>query len=212
MNIIYQSTDLTKKQKEDLLSSPDIAIDTELTGIDVKNDTVCLIQLRGRDSDNFYLIQIKDGKEYPNLVEVLTDKNTVKIFHYARMDLLMIYKRFGVWTMPVFCTKIAVVLARPKKGNSLRNVLLEIFKIEIEKDQTCSDWTKKLNKDQKRYAANDVLYLHQLKDYLEVNLKKKKLMELAQKTFEFIPTRCLLDLALDERDIFHHNPKIILEN
>ena len=52
----------------------------------------------------------------------------------------MIYKRFGVWTMPVFCTKIAVVLARPKKGNSLRNCLSEIFKIEIEKDHYVACW------------------------------------------------------------------------
>ena len=184
-----------------------MAVDTELTGLDVHSDKLCLVQLRARDSDDYYLVQIKDGKDYPNLKRVLSDKKTVKIFHYARMDLLMIYKRLGIWACPVFCTKIGVLFARPKKGHALHNVLKEVFGIELDGTETCSDWTKKLTKSQQKYAATDVQHLHILKDYLSDELHDKNRMELASKCFDFLPTRCEIDMDWGERDIFGYNPK-----
>jgi ribonuclease D len=207
MNIIYLQHDLSDQQAADLARASDLAVDTELTGLDIHSDNLCLVQLRARDSDDFYLVQIRDNKDYPNLARVLADPKITKIFHYARMDLLMIYKRLGVWAAPVFCTKIGVLLARPKKGHTLQNALREIFKIEIEKDECCSDWTKKLNAKQQKYAATDVLYLHMLKDYLTDTLADKNRLDLAGKCFEFLPTRCQLDMDWGERDIFGYNPK-----
>lgn len=207
MNIIYQQHDLSQEQADELLKSPDLAVDTELTGIDVHDDKLCLVQIRARDSDDYYLIHIKDGINYPNLSLVLSDKNTVKIFHYARMDMLMIYKRLGVWAMPVFCTKIGVLLSRPKKGHALHNVLKEVFKVEMDGSETCSDWTGRLTAKQKQYAAADVEHLHVLKDFLSDSLRDKSLMDTAQKCFDFIPTRCSLDMDWDQRDIFGYNPK-----
>lgn len=207
MNIIYTQQDLSEEQTNDLLKSADLAVDTELTGIDVHSDVLCLVQMRARDSDDFYLVQIRDGLDYPNLKRVLSNPKSVKIFHYARMDLLMIYKRLGIWAMPVFCTKIGVLLARPKRGHTLANSLREIFKIQLEKGECCSDWTKKLTSTQKEYAATDVLYLHMLKDYLIDNLQDMNRLELAKTCFDFLPTRCELDMDWGERDIFGYNPK-----
>ena len=207
MNIIYLKQDLSDEQTAALMNSAELAIDTELTGLDIHSDQLCLVQLRARNSDDFYLVQIYDNKEYPNLARVLANPKSVKIFHYARMDLLMIYKRLGVWAMPVFCTKIGVLLARPKRGHTLQNSLREIFKIELDKEECCSNWTLKLTKKQQQYAANDVVYLHMLKDYLVDKLQDKNRLEFAQKCFDFLPTRCQLDMDWGERDIFGYNPK-----
>ncbi len=207
MNIIYQQTDLTSVQMNTLMLSDELAVDTELTGIDVHSDKLCLVQIRASGSDDFYLIQIRDNNEYPNLTRVLYNPKSVKIFHYARMDLLMIYKRLGVWAMPVFCTKIGVLLSRPKKGHTLANALKEIFKIEIDKEECCSDWTKKLTLKQQKYAATDVLYLHDLKRVLADTLRDKNRLDMANKCFAFLPTRCELDMDWGERDIFGYNPK-----
>ncbi|MCL1902223.1 MAG: ribonuclease D [Alphaproteobacteria bacterium] len=210
MNIIYQKHDLSDVQARALLDSPALAVDTELTGLDVHSDQLCLVQLRAEDSDDFYLVQIKNNAGYPNLCRVLANPKSTKIFHYARMDLLMIYKRLGIWAMPVFCTKIATLLARPKKGHALHNVLKEVLKIELDADlkkETISDWGKDLTKKQQKYAAIDVLYLHELRMVLGDMLCDKNRMDLAQKCFEFLPTRCELDLNWGERDIFAYNPK-----
>lgn len=207
INIIYLTEDLSSAQAADLMKSPDLAVDTELTGLDVHGDKLCLVQLRARDSNDYYLVQIFDNKDYPNLSKVLVNPKSVKIFHYARMDLLMIYKRLGVWAMPVFCTKIGTLLARPKKGHALHNVLRELFKIEMDGGECCSDWTKKLTKSQQKYAAADVQYLHMLMDYLRDSLADQSRLDLANKCFEFLPTRCQLDMDWGERDIFGYNPK-----
>lgn len=207
MNIIYLTQDLSIDQTQELMQATELAVDTELTGLDVHNDKLCLVQMRAKGSDDFYLVQIRDNKDYPNLVQVLSNPNSTKIFHYARMDLLMIYKRLGVWAMPVFCTKIGTLLARPKKGHALHNVLREVFGIEMDGQECCSDWTKKLTKSQQTYAATDVLYLHMLKDYLTDTLVDKNKLELAEKCFAFLPTRCQLDMDWSERDIFGYNPK-----
>ncbi|MCL2331005.1 MAG: ribonuclease D [Proteobacteria bacterium] len=207
MNIIYIQNDLPDDAAAALMSAGDLAVDTELTGLDVHDDRLCLVQLRSAGSDDFYLVQIKDGREYPNLSRVLANPKSTKIFHYARMDLLMIYKRLGVWAMPVFCTKIGVLLARPKKGHTLQNALREIFKIELDKDECCTDWTKTLTQKQQKYAATDVLYLHELKRVLADTLADKNRLELAKKCYEFLPTRVMLDLDWGERDIFGYNPK-----
>jgi len=207
MNIIYLQNDLSDQQMRELMKSPELAVDTELTGLDISDDRLCLVQLRASGSDDFYLVQIRQTQEYPNLARVLSNPKSVKIFHYARMDLLMIYKRLGIWAMPVFCTKIGVLLARPKKGHTLQNSLREIFKIEIEKEECCTDWTQKLTKKQQNYAATDVLYLHDLKRVLTDMLSDKNRLDLAQRCFEFLPTRCELDLNWGERDIFAYNPK-----
>ena len=207
MNIIYTKHDLTGSQADALIASGDIAMDAEFTGLDIQTDVLCLIQLRGAGSNDFFLVQIKDGQEYPNLVRVLTAKRATKILHYARMDMCMIYKRLGIWVAPVFCTKIGVLLARPKKGHTLQNALREIFKIEIEKEECCSDWTKTLSARQQKYAAMDVFYLHELKRVLRDTLRDKNRLELAEKCFDFLPTRCALDLDWGIRDVFGYNPK-----
>jgi ribonuclease D len=51
-----------------------------------------------------------------------------------------------------------------------------------------------------------VLYLHKLKTELESRLVREGRMELAQRCFDFLPTRAELDLmGWDEpNDIFHH--------
>jgi len=210
MNIIYIKNDLSDAAADALIQSGEIAVDTELTGLDVKSDRLCLVQLRGAGSDDFYLVQIRAGAEYPNLGRVLTAPGVPKIFHYARMDMGMIYKRLGFFVAPVFCTKIAVLLARPKKGHALHNVLHEVLGVDLDpemKAETLSDWTANLTKKQQLYAATDVLYLHDLKRVLSDMLRDTNRLELAEKCFEFLPARCMLDLDWGERDIFAYNPK-----
>ena len=97
-------------------------------------------------------------------------------------------------------------------GNESREItpaLLEILKDpdkKINKDEQTSDWgTKKITSAQQRYAATDVLYLHELRIKLNEILKREKRTEMAQACFNFIEHRVKLDLSgWPDLDIFKH--------
>ncbi len=92
-------------------SSRAVAIDTETMGLDLDRDRLCVVQLSPGDG-SADVVQIpphaRDAPDgAPNLKRLLADKNLLKIFHFARFDLGMLYKAFGVMPEPVYCTKIA---------------------------------------------------------------------------------------------------------
>jgi ribonuclease D len=62
-----------------------------------------------------------------------------------------------------------------------------------------------LSDAQKEYAANDVLHLHAVKKILDGWLVRDGRVEIAQKCFDFLPTRAMLDLiSYEDVDIFAH--------
>lgn len=184
-----------------------IAVDTETTGLDIINDRLCLIQI-GDGKGNAWLVQIQKNIPCPNLKKVLTNPKILKIFHFARFDIAKIRSALGIIVQPVYCTKIASKLTRPKaEKHSLKNLCEDLLGIQLDKEQQCSDWTKKeLSPEQIHYAANDVMYLHALKDKLDKLLKKQKKETLATNCFSFLSTRAELDLmGLDNPDLFSHH-------
>src|ERR1035437_10108552 len=89
-----------------------VAIDTETMGLDPNRDRLCVVQLSPGDG-SADVVQIAAGQTHaPNIERLLADKSIVKIFHYARFDLGVLAKAFGVMAEPVYCTKIASRLAR----------------------------------------------------------------------------------------------------
>ncbi|MBT8471422.1 MAG: ribonuclease D, partial [Marinicaulis sp.] len=79
--------------------------------------------------------------------------------------------------------------------------------VDLSKQQQSSDWgAETLSKAQIDYAASDVLHLHEIRDRLEEMLQRSGRSKLAQKCFEFLPTRASLDLnGWPETDIFAHS-------
>ena len=82
----------------------------------------------------------------------------------------------------------------------------ELLSIEISKEQQSSNWGNKIiSEKQKKYASNDVLYLHNLKEKLEEILLQENRLELAEKVFSFLKVRVELDLSgFEDLDIFAH--------
>ena len=61
---------------------------------------------------------------------------------------------------------------------SYQAALKLILNIDIEKDQTRSDWlARPLSEEQLQYAANDVLYILQLSDEIKAQLQAKQLCD-----------------------------------
>lgn len=185
-----------------------VAIDTETLGLNPLRDRLCLVQLSAGDG-TAHLVQLAKGEyDAPNLKALLADKSISKIFHFARFDIATLYHHLGVMTTPVYCTKIASKLTRTYTSyHGLKDLCRELAGIEISKQQQSSDWgADELSPDQIKYAASDVLYLHKLRDELEIRLAREGRSELAASCFNFLPTRALLDLqGWPETDIFAHS-------
>ncbi len=187
---------------------PVVAIDTETMGLDPRRDRLCVVQLSAGDGDA-HLVQIAHGQtRAPNLERLLTDPETLKLFHFGRFDIAALQAALGVVTAPVWCTKIASRLIRTfTDRHGLKYLLQELVNVDVSKQQQTSDWgATDLTEAQKEYAASDVLYLHRLKSELEARLIREGRLDLAQRCFDFLPTRAELDLlGWDEpNDIFHH--------
>ncbi len=186
---------------------PVVAIDTETMGLNPVRDRLCLVQLSSGDG-NAHLVQVPQGRiEAPNLARMLGDPNVLKLFHFARFDIAMLFNALGVMTTPVYCTKIASKLVRTYTDrHSLRELCREILGVDLSKQQQSSDWgAAELTEAQQNYAASDVLYLHGLKERLDDMLAREGRADLAQASFDYLPTRALLDLGgWPEIDIFAH--------
>jgi len=186
---------------------PVVAIDCETMGLNPHRDRLCVVQMSGGDGDA-HLVQIARGQtSAPNLCAMLENPDVLKLFHFGRFDIAAMYNAFGALTAPVYCTKIASKLIRTYTDrHGLKNLIQELIGTDISKHQQSSDWgAGELTKDQLEYAASDVLYLHRLRDELNIRLEREGRTELAQSCFDFLPTRAKLDLAgWPEIDIFAH--------
>jgi ribonuclease D len=184
-----------------------VAIDTETLGLIPRRDKLCLVQLSSGDG-NAHLVQLdRAAYEAPNLKSLLTDPAVTKIFHFARFDVATLKHYLGVDTAPVYCTKIASRLTRTYTDkHGLKDLIKELLGVEMNKQQQSSDWGAHMLSDaQKQYAAQDVLYLHELKARLDQMLEREGRAGLARACFDFVPVRATLDLGgWTEEDVFAH--------
>ena len=185
-----------------------VAIDTEAMGLDLHRDRLCVVQISPGDG-SADVIQIPAGtSEAPNLTKLLADGTILKIFHFARFDLAVLYQRLGVMPAPVYCTKIASRIARTYSDkHGLKDLVREVLGIDLSKQQQLSDWgAETLTDAQLAYAASDVLHLHALKEKLDAILVREGRADLAAACFRFLPDRVRLDLAgWAGEDIFAHS-------
>lgn len=184
-----------------------VAVDTETLGLVPRRDKLCLVQLSAGDG-NAHLVHLdRSSYDAPNLKALFADPAITKIFHYARFDVAVIRHYLGVDTAPLYCTKIASKLTRTYTDrHGLKDLVKELLGIELNKQQQSSDWGAHMLSDpQKQYAAQDVLYLHELKSRLDQMLAREGREAVARACFDFIPTRAALDLSgWTEEDVFAH--------
>ena len=85
--------------------------------------------------------------------------------------------------------------------------LMKFCNKNLDKRQGSSDWNKDLedlSDKQLEYAANDVIYLHKIKDELEKMLIRENRMDLFKSCISFLDTRIELDQSGFKFDIFEH--------
>jgi ribonuclease D len=192
----------------DYRPGPAIAVDTETLGLNPHRDRLCVVQLSTGDG-TADVVQIgRNGPRPEVLARVLADESVLKIFHYARFDLAVLFHALQTMPRPVYCTKIASRLARTYTDrHGLKDLVRELVAIDLSKQQQSSDWgAEALSQAQLEYAASDVLHLHALKERLDGMLERENRLGIAHNCFAFLPTRAQLDLlGWPDQDIFSHS-------
>ena len=202
MKIKYYENDLP----ESLDLGNIVAIDTETMGLNPARDRLCLVQLSSGNG-TCHLVKIIDLRKKPkNLLKLLNSVKVQKIFHFARFDVAVLKHTYDINIKNIYCTKIASKLARTYTDkHGYKDLCRELLNETISKIEQSSDWGGKLSKDQKEYAASDVLHLHKIKKKLDAILKRENRINLANSCFEFLSHRTDLDLyGWQDVDIFKH--------
>ena len=183
-----------------------IAIDTETMGLNPARDKLCLIQMSSGNG-TCHLVKILDLRKKPkNILKLLKNNKITKIFHYARFDVAVLKNAFKIEIKNIYCTKIASKLVRTYTDkHGYKDLCKELLNETISKAEQSSDWGSKLSKDQKKYAATDVLHLNKIKNKLDIMLKRENRTKIANACFDFISYRTDLDLhGWHDVDIFKH--------
>tara|TARA_B100001029_G_C14849199_1_gene332735 strand:+ start:84 stop:689 length:606 start_codon:yes stop_codon:yes gene_type:complete len=182
-----------------------IAIDSETMGLNPKRDKLCLVQISNGD-EICHLIKIDISKKPKNLIKILKNNKIQKIFHFARFDVAVFKFNFKINIKNIYCTKIASKLVRTYTDkHGYKDLCSELLNKNISKAEQSSDWGGELTKEQQKYAATDVLYLHKIKAKLDKMLLREKRVKLAKACFDFIEHRTELDIhGWQEQDIFKH--------
>ena len=191
---------------DDIKISNSVAFDSETMGLNPKRDKLCLVQLSNGD-EICHLVKIDLIKKKPkNLMNVLKNNKIQKIFHFARFDVTVFKHNFKINIKNIYCTKIASKLVRTYTDkHGYKDLCNELLNRNISKSEQSSDWGGDLTKEQQKYAATDVLYLHKIRDKLDKMLIREKRVKLAKACFDFIEHRTDLDISgWAEQDIFKH--------
>ena len=204
MNFKYELHLNDLPSETSLKNATTIAIDGEFSGLNPLTDKLHLLQLCD-GSDMVHFVKFNGKYNAPHLKSLLENEKIKKIFHFGRADLGFLKQHLSINVRNIFDTKIASKICRKFTSNhGLKDLSKDLIGIKLDKEMQTSDWGKEeYTKEQIQYAANDVLYLHKIKEELEKILKRENKNEIAEECFKFLETRTALDLN-GLGDIFEH--------
>lgn len=138
-----------------------LAIDTELTGLNLLRDNVSTIQISDGIGEHSIIQLSKQGWVAENIKSVLESNAVRKVFHHALLDVSMIRQDLGITVRNFRCTKVASKIVRTYTDkHGLKDLSEELLGIKMEKKVRESPWfSEKLSQKQLEYAITDVLHL-----------------------------------------------------
>lgn len=164
---------------ETLRVKDEIALDSEADNLHHYKTQLCLLQLRF--DERIYLVDMLAEIEYEGFWDAL--KGVHLIMHGSDFD-LRLFEEFAYFrASSIFDSMLASQLLGIKRIG-LAALLEEFFQVKLPKDSQKSDWSQRpLTEKMLKYAANDVLYLHRLRDLL-----MERIVELGRE--DWLTQRC----------------------
>ncbi|MEQ8818768.1 MAG: ribonuclease D [Sumerlaeia bacterium] len=150
-----------------LAVSPILAFDTEFVGEKYYTPSLELIQLKDKSVKPPILVDVRALEDLSPLAQLFADPKILKVAHAASQDIPILMHYLGSKPQPLFDTQLAAAMVGMGAQISLKNLVRELTGAMLKSSQTVSDWSRRpLSPGQLQYAAEDVLYLHDLHEAL----------------------------------------------
>mgnify|MGYP006085666823 CR=1 FL=1 len=207
--IFKYKNDLDLDALKELENSKILGLDTEAEGLKIPHfHKMSLIQI-STGSKTFIIQPNREDYKCPNIIKILENGEIQKVFHYARFDCNALEYFLKTQIKNLFCTKISSKLVRGySQSHSLKDLVFEFCgQKKLDKRFGSSDWNKSLDTlsdSQLQYAANDSLYLIQIRNQLYEMMKREKKLDIYNNLIDGLKTRIKLDQMGITEDLYQH--------
>jgi ribonuclease D len=175
--------DATAKQLPAIAMARELALDTEGASFHRFVDRVYLLQLSTRDRSAIIDPLNVPADVLAPLGAVLEDPSVEVVLHDADYDLRLLHQDYGWHVRNIFDTRVASQLLG-FKAFGLAALLHRYFGVTLDKKHQRADWSMRpLPADMLAYAAQDTMYLLELRDRLRDELEKKSRLAWAREEF-----------------------------
>lgn len=108
------------------------------------------------------------------LWDLVADPEVETILHAAGQDLEIFYDKTRRLPQNLFDTQVAAALLGMGEQPGYADLLRRVLKVRLKKHERVTDWGRRpLSDAQLRYALEDVLYLHEIRDHLHAELERR---------------------------------------
>ncbi|MEL7490083.1 MAG: ribonuclease D [Pseudomonadota bacterium] len=169
---VITDTDALAAFSRELRDKPFAAVDTEFMREKTYWPILCLIQAAA-DGVEAIIDPMAEGIDLSPFLEVMADKNVVKVFHAARQDLEIFYKLMGEVPAPLFDSQIAAMACGYGDQIGYEPLMRNLLNARIDKGSRFTDWARRpLTEAQLSYALSDVTHLRDAYKLLKRNLEE----------------------------------------
>lgn len=149
-----------------------VAVDTEFMREKTYYAKLCLIQIADEEG-NATLIDPLALQDLSPLRDLMTNPDTVKVFHAGGQDLEILYHLLGEPVAPHFDTQAAASLIGFNGQVGYGALVSELLGVTLEKTESFTDWSRRpLAQSQLSYAADDVVYLARIYPLMKARLEE----------------------------------------
>ena len=138
-----------------------LGIDTEFVRERTYRADLGLVQIS--DGETAWLLDPLAVRSYDPLLRMMKNPGILKLLHSGSEDMEVLQNAIGAIPEPLIDTQIACAMLGQPLQLGYHHALKWLFDVDIDKDQTRSNWCKRpLNERQLHYAAMDVVLLPEM--------------------------------------------------